>query len=80
MKIVKPQRAELPGLIKLWESQYKYHHNLDSIYYVSTSSPLKKKFRGYLEKAINKNKPNILVAKKDGKLVGFITYKITGAD
>ena len=80
MKIVKPQLAELPELIKLWKGQYKYHHNLDSIYYVSTSSPLRKKFREYLEKAINKNRPNILVARKRGKLVGFITYEVTKAD
>ena len=80
MKIVKPQLSEITELIKLWESQYKYHHDLDPVYYVSNSSLLRKKFKEYLEKAINKDKPNILVAKEDKNLIGFITYKINEID
>lgn len=80
VKVVKPNLSELPDLIKLWGRQYKFHNDLDSEYYVPNSEKLRRKFRVYLEGAIKKNEPNILVAKEQDELVGFITFKITNAD
>lgn len=75
-----PDLSDLQGLIYLWRGQYDYHHNLDSTYYVSNSEELDKKFKKYLEQAIKKSNPNILVAEKEGKLIGFITYEKVDAD
>jgi ribosomal protein S18 acetylase RimI-like enzyme len=76
----KPQLTELSELIQLWEEQYRYHHELDSEYYVSNSEGLTKKFSEYLTKCIEKEDPYIQVAVYEGKLVGFITYEVDEAD
>jgi len=73
--IRKPSLDDLPSLIVLWHGQYKYHHDLDSTYYVSNSTKLDKKYEQYLSQAINKNDPYILVAVQENILVGFITYE-----
>ena len=80
INIKKPALSDLPNLIELWRGQYKYHHYLDSTYYVPNSPSLDKKFEEYLKQAIEKNDPNILVAEMGNRLVGFITYEKTDAD
>lgn len=80
IKIRKPNLKDLPQLIPLWQKQYAYHHDLDSDYYVSNSAQLDEKFKKYLTKAIEKDDPYILVAEKEGKLVGFVTYEKAEAD
>ncbi|MBN1263212.1 MAG: GNAT family N-acetyltransferase [Candidatus Pacebacteria bacterium] len=80
INIDKPKISELGVLLDLWRGQYDYHHGLDAEYYVANSLVLDKKFRVYLEKAINKNDPFILAAYEGGKLVGFITFEISKAD
>lgn len=67
--IKKPTSSDLPRLIKLWRDQYKYNHDLDSIYYVSCSLDLDKKFEQHLTKAIKKNDPYILVAQINQNMI-----------
>ncbi|MBN1618311.1 GNAT family N-acetyltransferase [Candidatus Dojkabacteria bacterium] len=80
IRIIKPEIKDLDRLIPLWEEQYKYHHDLDSDYYVTNSEDLTNKFREYLTKSIEKNDPYILVALLDGEYAGFITFKTEEAD
>ncbi|MBU1127339.1 GNAT family N-acetyltransferase [Patescibacteria group bacterium] len=80
MKITKPKIDDLNELLDLWRGQYDYHHGLDGEYYVANSSALDKKFRKYLEKAINKDDPFIRVATEGDKIVGFITFEISKTD
>ncbi|MFC1790370.1 GNAT family N-acetyltransferase [Patescibacteria group bacterium] len=80
IKINKPKISELDKLLDLWRGQYDYHHSLDAVYYVANSTVLDRKFRGYLEKAINKDDPFILAACERDRLVGFITFEISKAD
>jgi ribosomal protein S18 acetylase RimI-like enzyme len=80
IEIIKPGVKDLDRLIPLWEEQYKYHHDLDSDYYVKNSEELTKKFREYLTKCIEKDDPYILVAELEGEFVGFITFEIDDAD
>lgn len=75
MNITKPTIQDIPQLLELWRGQYRYHHGLDNEYYVSNSEELSEKFKQYLIKSINQKEPNILVAKIDGELVGFITFE-----
>jgi len=80
MKIYKPTIEQIKSLIPLWKGQYEYHSNLDNVYYVPNSPELTKKFIAHLEGAINNDAPRILVAEKDNKIVGFITYEIEEND
>lgn len=74
--ITKPILAEIDDLIPLWEQQYQYHYDLDSYYYVANSAELSQKFKDYLRESINYDNPNILIARDENKIVGFITYCI----
>ncbi len=74
MTYEKPKTEDIPDLIPLWEEQYRFHHQIDPEYYVDNSPELKQKFVDYLTKIINENQTQILIAKDDGKIVGFITF------
>jgi len=80
VEIIKPVVKDLGKLISLWEEQYRYHHDLDSDYYVKSSEGLTKQFREYLAKSIEKNDPYILVALIGGEFVGFISFEIDEAE
>lgn len=74
--IRKPTLEEIDELLILWSNQYKYHHDLDSDYYVSNSEELKEKFKLYIEQSIKSDSPHTSVAIIDESIVGFITYEI----
>lgn len=80
VKIIKPKLDDLIEIIDLWKKQYNFHHHLDPEYYVSNSASLIKKFQKYLAEAIEKNNPHILVARTDGKIIGFVTFNRQSAD
>lgn len=80
VKIIKPTLSDLSEIITLWKKQYVYHHSLDAEYYVSDSKLLGKSFKKYLTKAIKENKPYILVARVNNKIVGFVTFNKETAD
>lgn len=75
MQITKPTIADIPQLLPLWEEQYKYHHSLDSVYYVPYSKELTNKISTYLLKAIEKDEPHILIAKENNEMAAFITFE-----
>jgi|SRR3990167_9023183 len=78
--IKKPTLDDIPGLLSLWRGQYDYHHDLDSTYYVPNSNDLDKKFQLYLTEAVVNNRPHILIATSEDKIVGFVTYEKVEAD
>jgi ribosomal protein S18 acetylase RimI-like enzyme len=75
MQIIKPDLSEIPNLLSLWKEQYELHNNLDDTYYVPYSEELSQQFSLFLEKAVREVDPNILVAKENDTLLGFITFE-----
>lgn len=76
MKINKPDQKDIPALINLWREQYQLHNDIDPVYYVPNSSNQDKVFEKYIKKAIINDSPNILVARDNDKMIGFITFDI----
>lgn len=82
IEILKPDIKDLDAVFDLWYAQHELHYNLDPDYYWPnmpnrrTTSVLSVLARQYFEKAIKDEYPNnkILIAKLEGKIVGFITY------
>lgn len=80
-KIEKPTLLDVPKLIELYSFQLAYHKvELDEDYYISVSPHSMGKFRRHVEQAIQKDDTNskdgsnILVARRNGKIAGFLTY------
>lgn len=76
MKFIKPTIDDLEQILQLWKLEYEHHHNLDSSYYIEPTADSLGMFREYLIKAIQKGKPNILIAKQDDEIIGFMTFDI----
>ncbi len=74
MKINKPDQKDIPALINLWREQYQFHNDIDPIYYVPNSLNQDKVFEKYIKNAIINDSPNILVARDNDKIIGFITF------
>ncbi len=75
MIIIKPTAEEIPELLGLWKNQFDFHHSLDSKLLVAYSEELRHTIESYLKNAIEHDDPRLLVAKQDGLMVGFVTFK-----
>lgn len=76
MLISKPDKKDISALMKLWQQQYAFHNGLDPVYYVPNSENQDSVFEKYLYEAIEKDTPNILIAKDNDAIAGFITFAI----
>lgn len=66
---------EIDQFMPLWILQGEYHYALDPIYYKKADSS-----EEYIEQAILSDNPHILIAKDNGKIVGFMTMTEGQAD
>ncbi len=75
MKIFKPKNSDVPKILELWKEAKVYHYNLDPEYYASVTDGSMERLKRYVAKAIKTDKPNILIARIDDKIAGFITFE-----
>lgn len=75
MEIAKPTISDIPKLLELWKYQFNFHHSLDSEHMAGYSDELSRTIAAYLKNSIEHDDPHILVAKQDGIMVGFVTFK-----
>lgn len=76
LRIEKPSVEDIPHIVLLWQGQYAFHNEIDKDYYVPVTPELIEKFRAYTLEAIEQDKPNILIARENKKIVGFVTYAV----
>ena len=69
-----PTKDDIPAILRLWEEQYAYHQEIDSIFYVKFTEGLREKSRKYLERTIEGGKEQILVAKERGGNSGIHNF------
>lgn len=72
--IQKPGLHDLDAIMSLWREQFEYHHDLDPVYYVRVTDVFSARMLAYVKTSIEEDKPHMLVARDDKKLIGFITY------
>lgn len=72
--IASPVTDNLSEILALFKEQMVHHYQLDPIYYVPYTEELEFKIQVHVKKLIQENKPNILVAKSDEKILGFVTF------
>lgn len=75
MRIIKPKNSDLQDILQLWKEAKIYHYNLDPEYYASVSDRSLESLKRYIAKAIKTSKPNILIARSENIIIGFIAFE-----
>lgn len=67
---------DIDDIVEMFREQFRLHHAMNPVYYVSDNPELAQVIRKHIVKAIDESSPHLLVARAKEELAGFITFAI----
>lgn len=74
-EIGRPTIEDIPRLLELYEEQYVLHHeDIDSVYYAPFTDEVRSAIKADLHAKLQEEEPHVFVARKEGTIIGFISF------